>query len=390
MSLILFESNNLEGLRPFSVNHSPVELRIGAFTNLERVQHLYKDEDIILIVRDSIKNIIEERFPDLSVNPDNIPKGLCLNSSAIFEDEKLNLVKNNDALSNCDELISFKLDRVTTLLKFREYLDKKIDITVSCDIPIIKNIWDIFKYSKRKLSSDFNEFLFNNNYIYHPSLIMINQEQIYIGPDVEIKAGVIIDASKGPVIIKKEAIIDHGTVIEGPNYIGDKTYIAPLTKVRPNNIIGPMCKVGGEISDNNFLGYSNKVHGGFLGHSYVGEWVNIGAGTNNSNLKNNYGLVKVKIENKIYSTDLQFLGSLIGDYTRIAIGTNLNTGTFIGIGANVFNHKLIDNYIASFSWGKDKKVQLDSFITTLSEMKKRREKNISSSEKEYIKQLYSK
>ena len=132
------------------------------------------------------------------------------------------------------------------------------------------------------------------------------------------------------------------------------------------------------------------MHDGFLGHSYVGEWVNIGAGTNNSNLKNNYSLIKVKIEDKIYSTELQFLGSLIGDYTRIAIGTNLNTGTFIGLGANIFNHKLTDNDIASFSWGKDKKVQFESFITTLSEMKKRRGQAISLSEKEQIKELYSK
>ena len=111
-------------------------------------------------------------------------------------------------------------------------------------------------------------------------------------------------------------------------------------KIRANNIIGPMCKVGGELTNNNFLGYSNKVHDGFLGHSYIGEWVNIGAGTNNSNLKNNYSLVKVRVKNKIHKTDLQFLGSLIGDYTRIAIGTNLNTGTFIGLGSNIFNHRL--------------------------------------------------
>ena len=390
MSLIIFESNSLEGLRPFSFNHSPVELRVGAFTNLERLQSLYKDKEIILVVRDNMKNIIQERFPDLSVNPDNIPQGLCLNSSAVFEEKDIDLLTNSDALSNNDELISFKLDKSTTLLEFRELINNKIDITLSCDILIIKNIWDIFKDTKIKLSSDFNEFLFNNNYIYHSSLITVNQDQIYIGLDVEIKAGVIIDATKGPVIIQKEAVIDHGTVIEGPNYIGEKTYIAPLTKLRPNNIIGPMCKIGGEISNNNFLGYSNKVHDGFLGHSYVGEWVNIGAGTNNSNLKNNYGLVKVKIENKIYPTELQFLGSLIGDYTRIAIGTSLNTGTFIGVGSNVFNHKLKDNYIPSFSWGKDKKVQLESFMTTLSEVKKRRKKDISSSEKEHIKELYYK
>ncbi len=390
MSLIIFESNNLEGLRPFSFNHSPIEIRVGAFTNLERLQNLYKDEDITLIVRDDIKNIIQDRFQNLSVNPDNIPSGLCLNSSAIFEQEKLDLVKESDALSNAGELVSFKLDKTVKLSEFRGLVNKKIDITVSCDILMIKNIWDIFKYAKAKLCSDFSEFLFNNNYRYHTSLITINQEHIYIGTDVEIKAGVIIDATKGPIIIKKEVVIDHGVLIEGPNYIGEKTYIAPLTKVRSNNIIGPMCKIGGEISNNNFLGYSNKVHDGFLGHSYVGEWVNIGAGTNNSNLKNNYGLVKVKIEDKIYPTELQFLGSLIGDYTRIAIGTNLNTGTFIGIGANVFNHKLTDNYIPPFSWGKGKRVQLEGFMETLSKMKKRREKNVSLSEKEYIKEIYYK
>jgi len=390
MNLIIFENNNLRGLRPFSFNHSPLELRVGAFTNLERIQHLYKDSEIILVVRDSMKDIIQEKFPNLLINPENISKGLCLSSSAIFKEEDLDLINKSDALSNESDLISFKLNKAVTLLKFRELIDSKGSITVSCHIPVIKNIWDIFKYSKTKLSSDFNEFLFNNNYIYHPSLIRINEEYIHIGKDVQIRAGVIIDASKGPVIIEKEALIDHGVVIEGPNYIGKKTYIAPLTKIRSNNIIGPMCKIGGEISNNNFLGYSNKVHDGFLGHSYVGEWVNIGAGTNNSNLKNNYSLVKVKIEDKIYSTGLQFLGSLIGDYTRIAIGTNLNTGTFIGLGSNVFNHKLTDNYIPSFSWGKDKRVQFESFIKTLSAMKERREKNISLSEEKQIKEIYFK
>jgi len=388
MNLILFESNNLDGLLPFSFNHSPLELRVGAFTNFERIQRLYKAKEIIVIVRDNMKGIIQDRFPNLLINPETIPKGICLNSSAIFETENLELIEKNEALSNRRELISFKLDKTLSLVKFRDFVENKKEITVSCSIPIIKNIWDIFEYPKIKLFSDFKEFLFNNDYIYHPSLIRINEDYIYIGKNAEIKAGVIIDASEGPVIIEKEVTIDHGVVIEGPNYIGEKTYISPSAKVRSNNVIGPMCKVGGEISNNNFLGYTNKVHDGFLGHSYVGEWVNIGAGTNNSNLKNNYSSVKVKIEDRIYKTELQFLGALIGDYTRIAIGTNLNTGTFIGIGSNLFEHKFTDNYIPPFSWGKDKRVELEKFITTLSKMKKRRKKNISLSEKEIIEKIY--
>ena len=254
----------------------------------------------------------------------------------------------------------------------------------------MNNIWDIFESSKEKLSNDFGKFLFNNDYTYHPSLITINDEYIHIGHNSNIKAGVIIDASKGPIIIDSEAILDHGVILEGPNYIGKKTYIAPGTKVRPNNIIGPMCKVGGELIENNFLGYSNKVHDGFLGHSYIGEWVNIGAGTNNSNLKNNYNPVKVRIEEHTYETQLQFLGSLIGDYTRIAIGTNLNTGTTVGIGSNVFEHQFINNYIPPFSWGRDEKVEIEKLLDTISKMQKRRGKSISSSEKKSIKKIYFK
>ena len=150
-----------------------------------------------------------------------------------------------------------------------------------------------------------------------------------------------------------------------------------------------MCKVGGELIENNFLGYSNKVHDGFLGHSYIGEWVNIGAGTNNSNLKNNYNPIKVRVDNHIYETELQFLGSLIGDYSRIAIGTNLNTGTIIGIGSNVFEHQFTNNYIPPFSWGADEKVEIEKLLDTISKMQKRRGKNISLLEKESIERIYS-
>ena len=217
MNLILFESDNIEGLLPFSFNHSPLELRVGAFTNLQRIERLYQDRKIIVIVRDNLRDVIQDRFPDLLINPDTVPKGICLNSSAIFENEHLDLIEKNDALSNNSELISFKLEKDLTLMEFRDSINTKKGITVSCDVPIIRNIWDIFQYPKMKLFSDFNDFLFNNNYIYHPSLITINEESIYIGKDVKINAGVIIDASKGPVIIEKETHIDHGVVIEGPN-----------------------------------------------------------------------------------------------------------------------------------------------------------------------------
>ena len=128
-----------------------------------------------------------------------------------------------------------------------------------------------------------------------------------------------------------------------------------------------MCKIGGEVSHCNILGYSNKVHDGFLVHCFIGEWVNIGAGTNNSNLKNNYNNINIMIDNKNIETGLQFLGSLIGDFSRIAIGTLLNTGSYISIGANLINHNFSLKYVSSFSWGDDKIVEIDKFITTKEE-----------------------
>ena len=389
MNIIVFEDNNINMLAPFSINHSPIELRIGAFTNLERICSLYGDHNIILIVRDVVENITKERFPDYIINPNEIPQGYCINSSAIINESDFELLNKQKNLSNKDRIISFKLSEETNLSQFYKILNK-IDISIKSNINIIENIWDIFAISEEKITSDFNYFVFNNNYVYHPSLIRINEEKIYIGENSIIKAGVILDATKGPIIIDRNAIVDNGSVIEGPTYIGKDSYISPLSKIRSNTIIGPMCKIGGEVTCCNFLGYSNKVHDGFLGHSFIGEWVNIGAGTNNSNLKNNYSEVKVTNGNDTYATKLQFLGTLVGDYTRIAIGTAINTGTYIGFGSNIFNHDITKKYISSFSWGNNERVNLNQFLETVSKMKNRRNKNISDEEQQFISDLYNK
>ena len=199
------------------------------------------------------------------------------------------------------------------------------------------------------INYDYHNFHSNNNYKSHHSLIRINEDCISIGDNSIIKAGVILDATSGSIIIDSNVTIDNSSIIEGPCYIGKGSYVSPNSLIRKNNTIGPMCKIGGEVSCCNILGYSNKVHDGFLGHSYIGEWVNIGAGTNNSNLKNNYGSVKIQYKDSILDTKLQFFGCLIGDYSRLAIGTNINTGTYIGLGTNLFNHDFSTKYISSFS-----------------------------------------
>ncbi len=159
---------------------------------------------------------------------------------------------------------------------------------------------------------------------------LVNELDIRLGRDVELSAGCVIDASKGPVVLAEGVTIGSNAVIQGPCYIGPASIISPLATIRPGVSIGPMCKIGGEVSLTIFLGHANKGHEGFFGHSYVGRWVNIGAGTTTSNLKNTYGEITLRRGSVEMSTGRRFLGSLIGDHSKTAILTRLIGGTYIG------------------------------------------------------------
>ena len=183
--------------------------------------------------------------------------------------------------------------------------------------------------------------------------IFLNQSNIHISDSAKISAGVILDASEGPIIIDENVFVDIGVMIKGNTYIGKNSKINPGAKLNGEVSIGPHCKIGGEIEATIFHGYSNKQHDGYIGHSYIGEWVNLGANTNNSDLKNNYGKIKFDLGYKKIDSNEMFIGSMIGDFSKIGISTMLNTGTYIGLGANVFGGDFQDKFIQSFSWGKE-------------------------------------
>jgi UDP-N-acetylglucosamine diphosphorylase/glucosamine-1-phosphate N-acetyltransferase len=218
---------------------------------------------------------------------------------------------------------------------------------------------------------------------------MINRDNIHIKSSSRISAGVILDATSGPIIIDEGAFIDIGALIKGPAYIGIESIINPGAKLRGHVSIGPSCKIGGEIEHTTFHGYSNKQHDGYLGHSYVGEWVNLGANTNNSDLKNNYSDIRVDMGNRQVDTGETFVGCFIGDYTKTGISTMINTGTYIGLGCNVFGSSFQDKHIPNFSWGTDgKKTDLDKFIQTLKIVKERRDQEVTPGELELLNNIY--
>ena len=201
---------------------------------------------------------------------------------------------------------------------------------------------------------------------------------------------VIINDDNGPVIIGKNVIIEPFTILNGPLFIGEDCLIKSHSKIA-NSIINHHCKISGEIHSSIFQPYSNKAHHGFLGHSFVGSWVNLGAGTTTSNLKNNYSNVSVKWNGELIDTGSIFFGSIIGDHVKTAIGTNLNTGTVIGMGSNIVSQSFPPRYIPPFSLyykGKITKILFDDFCDTAEKAMSRRGKFLSSTEKDILHNIY--
>jgi UDP-N-acetylglucosamine diphosphorylase/glucosamine-1-phosphate N-acetyltransferase len=181
----------------------------------------------------------------------------------------------------------------------------------------------------------------------------LDKHNIILGEKVQLMPGTVLDASDGPIIICDDVQIMAHSFIQGPCFIGKNSIIKAGSQIYGKTVIGPFCKIGGEIENSVFHGYSNKQHSGFIGHSYIGEWVNLGAMTTTSDLKNTYGSIEVSLKGKKINTNMKFLGLICGDHTKTAIGTLFTTGTIIGVCSSI--HKANaepSKEISSFSWGE--------------------------------------
>jgi UDP-N-acetylglucosamine diphosphorylase/glucosamine-1-phosphate N-acetyltransferase len=184
-----------------------------------------------------------------------------------------------------------------------------------------------------------------------PGAHLLEPGRIRLGQGVRIDPGVVLDAREGPIVLGDRTRVMANTVIQGPVCAGPDCLFKPLTRAMDGVCLGPVCRVGGEIDATILQGFSNKQHDGFLGHSYVGSWVNLGAATDTSDLRNDYGLVRVTIAGEEVDTGSRHVGSLVGDHSKTAIHTRLNTGTVIGVSANVFGSDFPPREIPSFTWG---------------------------------------
>ena len=389
MIFTVFEDKNYTSLFPLNLNRTSFELRCGAFTNLERIENLLSPDDKVqLVVRDELVPLVQERFPNIAINPVFLSRGIWLNGAGLWTEKILKNLTSGKSYTKNGIVIAMYNNETIPLSDFHPYLDKANLVSTEIDIQFMENIWEGIFLQSDVITSDAKYFIEYNRGKIHPSVAIENGDNIFLGNGSEVCAGSVLDARSGPIIIADNSFIDIGALIQGPVYIGPDCRVNPGAKVRKNVTLGPMCKIGGEIEDVIFQGYSNKQHDGFLGHSYIGEWVNLGANTNNSDLKNNYGFIHLELEDEIIETGMQFMGTMMGDYSRTGISTMLNTGTIIGLGANIFGAGFQDKYIPSFQWGRDSRTELDKFLLTAENMKKRRGNKMSHEEKAFLTKLF--
>lgn len=227
-------------------------------------------------------------------------------------------------------------------------------ITWAGSVTIIQKSWHIFQFNGSEIRNDFDLMTEGRSSepILDPHTIVYNSSQIFIEKGVKIKAAVL-NAEAGPIYIGKDSEIQEGAIIRGPFALCEASTVNMGAKIRGDTTVGPHSKIGGEVSNSVIFGYSNKSHDGFMGNSVLGEWCNLGADTNTSNLKNNYATVKLwdYTRGGFTNTGLQFCGLMMGDHSKCGINSMFNTGTVVGVGANVFGDGYPRNFIPSFSWG---------------------------------------
>jgi len=225
---------------------------------------------------------------------------------------------------------------------------------VSESVTIVSRPWHLFLHNGAQIREDFPLVTQGRQSapVGDAHTIVYAPENIFIESGVKIRAA-ILNAEDGPIYLGKNSQVHEGAVVKGAMALCESSYINVGAKMRGDNTVGPFCKVGGEVSNSIIMAYSNKGHEGFLGNSVIGEWCNIGADTNTSNLKNNYAPVKVWSHAKEHfvNTGQQFCGLLMGDHAKCGINTMFNTGTVVGVGANVFGAGFPRTFIPSFSWG---------------------------------------
>lgn len=342
MNYILFDGPARNALLPFTFTRPVADIRIGILTIREKWEKYLETTTTTLT-----EEYLSHKYPMVEME-ENIMINASFLPNLILVEIVRNL-KKNQALFCGEDVLAFYTCKNQEEVDFDSY--ENIEFEGECIR--VEHTWDIFSKNDAAIREDFA--LLTQDRTSQPipkSVNTIGKENIFIEEGAQLEF-VTLNASTGPIYIGKNSEIMEGSVIRGPFALCEGAGLKLATKVYGATTVGPFSKIGGEVNNVVLFGYSNKGHDGFLGNSVLGEWCNIGADSNNSNLKNNYEEVKLwDYETESFQkTGLQFCGLMMGDHSKCGINTMFNTGTVVGVSANIFGAGFPRNFVPSFSWG---------------------------------------
>ncbi len=358
MKVFVFEDNAYVNLLPITYTRASFEVRVGSRTFLENIVEKLRPEETIVSARKYLEPVIKERYPYVSLDRELLEDVLIVNGLLYIGGKELELIKNlltegvDKALIKDGRLVVAKLSE-RNLRKIRQELFQDIELLKRYmkaefveDARLITYPWELINYFPEILREELSKY--ENEHSAIPSGVYVrgDEKNIYVEDGSVIEPGSIIDVRNGPVYIGRNVEVESPSRIIGPSYIGDSSMV--FAARIETSIIGEECRIGGEVAYSVIHKYSNKRHFGFLGHSYVGEWVNLGAGFTNSNLKNTYGEIRMNIGGRNINTGRTFLGCIIGDHVRASIGALVYTAKRIGVGSQI--HGVIFEDIPSFTF----------------------------------------
>lgn len=383
MQFILHDFNEWQSLQPLTLTRSVADIRMGILTQKEKWSLTLENE-----VSVCTKEYLQSLYTLNTEGAITIIRSSILPS---FELKKaISNLKENTALYSGELLIAACSNNDPRKWNIENFQKVKFENeAINIQFP-----WDIFTYNHIALDYDFTLLTQGKKgQDISASNTIIGKGKIFIAKSAKCE-GVYLNANDGPIYIGDNAEVMEGSMIRGPFSLGDSSQLKMGTKIYGATTIGPHCKVGGEVTNSVIFGYTNKAHDGFLGNSVLGEWCNLGADTNNSNLKNNYGQVKVWsfAEKRMTNTGLQFCGLIMGDHSKSGINTMFNTGTVVGVSSNIFGGGFPDKIIDSFSWGGNDGWQVfdfDKAIEVVEKVMERRKLQLQPEMKLILKKIHN-
>ncbi len=380
MNIVLFDDAGIrQDLMPFTLTRPVAAIRTGILTICEKwAAHTGSECSY------ATESYLQSKYPGTS-GKDN----LFINGALCPDESLVKVVRGlaaGESLMHEGRLLAVRGSSAEATSTKKNYAGDPL---------WIDQVWKIFQHNGAQLKADLALITRGRKSqpVTDPYTRVYKPEDIFIEAGAELNA-CVLNASTGPIYLGKNSQVQEGTVIRGPFSLGEASVVNMGAKIRGDTTVGPHCKVGGEISNSVLFGYSNKGHDGFLGNSVLGEWCNLGADTNVSNLKNNYEDVKLWNYRKggFVKTGMMFCGLMMGDHSKCGINTMFNTGTVVGVGANIFGDGYPRNFVPSFAWGGAagfSTFQLDKVFETAARVMERRHVALSEADKKILTHVFN-